>query len=93
MDDFGFRSLDLAPADFLQPDSVVQLGYPPKRIDVLTGIDGVTFDECYPSRLTIDVDGLAAPFIDLDNLRRNKRASGRPQDLADLAALDQILPE
>lgn len=86
--DFGFGSLELTPADFLEADSVVQLGYPPKRIDILTTVDGLTFEDCYPERVTITIDGVPVPFIDLGNLRRNKAAAGRPQDLADLAALE-----
>lgn len=88
LEDFGFGSLDLGPTDFLAPERVVQLGYPPLRIDLLTSVDGVTFETCYPDRMTMIIDDVAVPFIDLTNLRRNKAASGRPQDLADLAALE-----
>ena len=66
----------------------MQLGYPPVRVDLLTSIDGVDFDECFDRRMELLLDGLPVPFIALDDLRRNKRASGRPQDLADLAALE-----
>jgi hypothetical protein len=72
----------------LERDAVIQLGYPPKRIDLLTTVDGLTFEVCYPDRMTVTVDEVPVPFIDLTNLRRNKRAAGRPQDLADLAALE-----
>ena len=89
LQDFGFGSLGLTPADFLEPNAVIQLGYPPKRIDILTAIDGLAFEQCYPNRMTITIDDVPVPFIDLENLRRNKTASGRPQDLADLAALDE----
>ena len=88
LDDFGFGTVGLTADDLLDPDAVIQLGYPPKRIDILTRVDGLTFGPCYEARVMIDVDGTAVPFIDLANLRRNKRAAGRPQDLADLAALD-----
>ena len=87
LDDFGFGAAGLRVRDLLEPDAVIQLGYPPKRIDLLTSIDGVSFEPCYDARVTIDIDGTPVPFIDLASLRRNKRASGRPQDLADLAAL------
>lgn len=66
---------------------VVQLGFPPQRIDLLTGVDGVDFEACYPHRVVLDLGGVAVSFIGLDQLLANKRASGRPQDLADLAAL------
>lgn len=85
--DFGFGSLGLTEADFVEPGIVVQLGHAPKRIDLLTSIDGVTFDECWPDRVGIDVGGVTVPFIDVAHLVVNKRASGRLQDLADVEAL------
>lgn len=84
---FGFGSLGLKAEDFLTPDQIIQLGYPPNRIDLLTGIDGVDFENCYPLRLEVDIDNVVVNFIDLDNLRKNKKASGRLQDLADLENL------
>lgn len=87
--DFGFGALGLVAADFEEPGVVVQLGYPPKRIDVLTSADGVDFEDCFAHRLVVDLDGLPVPFIDLPHLLLNKRASGRPQDLADVAALER----
>ncbi|HEY9867568.1 MAG TPA: DUF6036 family nucleotidyltransferase [Candidatus Obscuribacterales bacterium] len=86
--DFGFGSLDLKPEDFMEPDQVIQLGYPPNRIDLVTFADGVDFADCYSTRVTEELDGVAVQFISLENLRKNKKASGRPQDLADLAALE-----
>ncbi len=85
---FGFGSLGLTKADFLEVDTIVQLGYPPRRIDLLTTLPGVDFDSCYNARLVIELDGLAVNFIDLENLKRNKRASGRAQDQADLENLE-----
>lgn len=87
--DFGFGSVGLVANDFTEPGRVVQLGYPPVRIDLLTSIDGVEFEPCFDRRVEVVVDGLPVPFIALDDLRRNKASSGRPQDLADLAALDE----
>lgn len=85
--DFGFGSLGLTPADFADPDVVVQLGHAPKRIDLLTSIDGVGFDECWADHVVLEISGLAVPFIDVDHLIANKRASGRLQDLADAEVL------
>lgn len=85
--EFGFGSLDLKAEDF-GPDSVVQLGQPPRRIDLLTGIDGVDFADCHSRREIIDIDGLSLNFIGLNDFKTNKRASGRHKDLADLDALD-----
>lgn len=84
---FGFGGLGLIEADFTAKDRIVQLGYPPFRIDLLTGIDGVEFDEAWETRETIVHDGLALAFIGLEALKANKRASGRPRDLDDLSQL------
>jgi hypothetical protein len=85
---FGFGSLGLQAADFLVPDQIIQLGYPPNRIDLLTTAPGVDFESCYSSRVEVEVDELTVNFIDLDNLKKNKTASGRLQDLADLENLN-----
>lgn len=87
LDQFGFNSLGLKAADFLAPDMIIQLGYPPNRIDILTTLPGVEFEDCYPARIEVDVEEVKVNFIDLDNLLKNKRASGRAQDLADLENL------
>ena len=88
LNQFGFGSLDLKAADFMIPDQIIQLGYPPRRIDLLTTLPGVEFSECYASRITTDMDGVSVNFIDLENLRKNKKATGHHQDLADLEALE-----
>lgn len=88
LEDFGFGAVGLTVDDFMRSGRVVQLGYPPFRIDLLTSADGVQFDDCWDERLEIVVDGIPVPFIGLEDLRRNKTATGRPQDVADLAALD-----
>jgi len=84
---FGFGSLGLCAEDFLEKDQIIQLGYPPNRIDILSTLSGVEFEVCYASRVDVPTDDLTIPFIDLDNLRKAKRASGRLQDLADLENL------
>jgi hypothetical protein len=85
---FGMGSLGLKEEDFLKHDDFVQLGYPPNRIDIVMSCDGIEFESCYQSRKQINVEGLSIDFIDLENLKRNKKASARPQDLADLANLE-----
>ena len=85
--DFGFASLGLEPADFLAADQIIQLGYPPARIDLLTTLAGVDFETCYAARVEVILDGVSVAFIDLDNLKKNKRTAGRRQDLADLEHL------
>ena len=88
LDQFGMGSLGLKPDDFLDPDQVIQIGYPPERIDILTSVSGIEFADCYPLRAKISLDGVEVNFIDLANLRKNKKASGRIQDLADLENLE-----
>lgn len=88
LEDFGFADLDLTLEDFVTPDRVVQLGYPPLRIDLLTSIDGVDFVAAYERRIEVLLGDLRTPVISLDDLRCNKRATGRAQDLADLEALE-----
>ena len=89
--DFGFGSLGLAVADFAA-DTVVQLGQPPRRIDLLTGIDGVSFDACCLRREQVVVDGVRLNVIGLEDFKANKRASGRAKDLADLQSLEPDAP-
>lgn len=85
---FGFGTLGLKAADFAQPNAVIQLGHPPRRIDLLTAIDGVEFVDCYGRRFPVEIDGLTLPFISLDDFKTNKRATGRLKDLADLHSLE-----
>lgn len=87
MAEFGFGSLGLTAEDFLVPDQVVQLGYPPARIDLLTSIPGVAFDACFAARITETIDEVPVHFIGLSDLKANKAASARHQDLADLENL------
>ena len=87
LQDFGFGNLGLSVEDFEVPDQVVQLGYPPFRIDLLTAIDGVDFDAAWETRVEYVLGDLNIPFIGLDALKANKRASGRPRDIDDLENL------
>ena len=73
--------------DFAKPGDVYQLGVPPVRIDILTAISGVTFDESWPNRIEAEVGGLRLAFIGIRELIRNKRASGRAKDLQDIELL------
>ena len=82
-------TLGVSRDDLLGENQVLQVGLPPRRIDVLTSISGVSFDEAWPDRVTREVGGLAIPFLGRAALVRNKRASGRTKDLADLEALGE----
>ena len=84
---FGFGGLGLTAGDFDHPDAVIQLGYPPYRIDILTSIDGVAFEDAWERRISVDVDGLHLDVISRDDLVRNKIAADRPQDRADVHRL------
>jgi hypothetical protein len=85
---FGFGSLEIKKEDFLEQRAIVQLGYPPNRIDIVTGIDAVTFDEAWNQRAAGTLDGVPVQFLGKDQLLRNKRSTGRPKDLADADALE-----
>ncbi|MDP2981830.1 MAG: hypothetical protein Q8O92_00685 [Candidatus Latescibacter sp.] len=84
---FGFGSLGLTNEDFLIPGQIIQMGYLPVRIDIISTVDGVDFDECYKNKEEIEIDGTKVYFIDLENLKKNKKTTGRLQDLADLENL------
>ena len=82
-------AFEVAADDFTTYDGVLQIGLPPRRIDILNRADGITFDEALADHETMQVEGRLIPIIGLAALLKNKRASGRPQDLADVAALDR----
>ena len=87
LEDFGFGGLGLEAADFEDPDVVVQLGREPQRIDILTFATGLVFEEAYEHRVTVQIGGVAVPFVSVDDLRTNKLATGRLRDRADAAEL------
>ncbi len=90
LDQFGFGSLGVSKADLTTTNNVIQMGYAPARIDLLTSIDGVDFADCYQRRLIVVLDGVELGFISLDDFKTNKRAVGRHKDLADLEALEGL---
>lgn len=77
---FGFASLGLQSSDFTELDQVIQLGYPPNRIDILTSADGLEFAEAFERRLILSLDGIQLSYVCLDDLITNKKATGRLQD-------------
>jgi hypothetical protein len=85
--EFGFGSTGLAEDIFMRENKVIRMGNPPFRIEILTGISGVGFAECYAHRITDIIDDVQVNLIDLDRLKQNKRASGRYKDLNDLEHL------
>jgi hypothetical protein len=85
---FGFAQSGLKEADFVEPEQMIQLGRAPNRIGLLTSISGVTIDYAFETRVSAVIDGIPVFTLGKDALIRNKRAVGRPQDLADLATLE-----
>jgi hypothetical protein len=84
---FGFAQTELTEELLLKGDQVIRMGLPPFRIEVLTGVSGVTFESCYRRRIRDTIDGVKVNIIALPDLKRNKKASGRHKDLEDLEHL------
>jgi hypothetical protein len=89
---FGAPAEHFSAADFVRPDSVVQVGVEPFRIDVLTSIDGVGFEQAWAHRISASIEGLSGPVIGREELIANKRATGRPQDALDAQRLEHLRP-
>ncbi len=87
---FGFASLDITPADFVEADRMIQLGRAPNRVDLLTRLYAVSFDDAWAAKVAGSLDGVPVWFLDRDSLVRNKRATGRPQDLADVDFIERL---
>ncbi len=88
LEDFGMGAVGLDASDFLEPDIVVQLGYPPVRIDLITSATGVEFTSCWDRRVLVGVGSVEAGIISEADLIANKKASARPQDLVDVEVLE-----
>jgi hypothetical protein len=84
---FGFGSLGLAASDFLVSGQIIQLGQPPNRIDLLTSLTGVGADEIWDSIAPGELDGVPVFFLSRSMLIKNKNATGRPRDRADVEEL------
>ncbi len=84
---FGFDLPELKPELFLKEKQIVRMGVPPLKLEICTFVSGVDFDECYQARVVDELDGVEVDLIDLEHLKKNKKASGRPKDLADLEKL------
>jgi hypothetical protein len=83
-------AMGVSEADLRADDTVVQIGLPPRRIDVLTSVSGLSFDEAWAARVSHDLGRLnAVPVLGREDLLRNKRASGRTKDLADVELLER----
>jgi hypothetical protein len=89
LDEFGFGTLNLQKEDFQKADSVIQLGVPPVRIDIVTSLTGVSWDEADRGKVVGMYGGIPVPFLGKEQYVKNKRATGRLKDLADLEALGE----
>lgn len=85
--DFGYPPGDISIEDLTSIDLIFQMGYPPVRIDVLTSVEALNFDECFNRKDIIDIDGVVITFLNIKDLMINKEAVGRKKDLADLEEL------
>lgn len=90
LDRFGFGGLKISAEDFQTPDRVIQLGFPPVRIDLMTSLTGVTWDEAAGGAVAATFGELAVRFLGKAEMIRNKRALGRKKDLADLESLGEV---
>lgn len=86
---FGAPSEMFEGEDLTAPDLILQVGVVPDRLDVITGIEGVTFDEAWPARHVVELDGVEMPVLSPEHLLQNKRAAGRPKDLVDVGVLER----
>ena len=89
LDDFGFGSVGITEADLTGDDMIIQLGYPPNRIDFMTKISGVEFEEAWNNKVVEKIHELQVNLISKNDLLKNKLASGRPKDLADADSLNK----
>jgi hypothetical protein len=89
LNQFGFADTGFKESDFTASEQLIQLGRPPNRIDLLTSISGVPSDEAFATRVSAELDGIPVFVLSKSALIRNKRAVGRPQDLADLDVLEE----
>ncbi|MBI2279956.1 MAG: hypothetical protein HYU68_04610, partial [Bacteroidetes bacterium] len=91
--DFGFSSLGLTEDDFLNKENIIQLGYPPNRLDLIMDLSGIDFNTSFAKHIEVMYEGTKINFINLEDLIVNKKASGRLQDLADIEKLEKDIKE
>ena len=90
LEKFGAPIFDLTKNDLKSPDIVFQIGVAPRRIDIITSIDGVEFNTAWQNRLEVKLEGLLITVINREHLLKNKKASGRPKDKVDVLLLEKI---
>jgi hypothetical protein len=90
LSEFGFGSLNIKADEFVKEDLVHQFGYPPLRIDILTGVSGLIFEDCFSRKKKMRLGGEWVNVVHINDLKQNKISSGRPEDLFDVKKLEQI---
>ncbi len=90
LNSFGFSSLGFTNEDLLKPYAIIQLGFPPVRIDIITDIDGVSFDDAIKNCKITAYGDLTLSLISIEDLIKNKSISGRKVDLADVEKLKKL---
>jgi predicted nucleotidyltransferase len=85
--DFGFKSPEIRKELFMERGKIIRIGVPPLRLEVMNEISGITFEQAYPHRIEEKIGSVKIPFTDLEHLLKNKKAAGRPKDLADIEEL------
>lgn len=91
--DFGFASLGITSDDLLKSQNVIQLGYPPNRMDLLMSLENMDFEDCYKQREDAEIGGITVSFIDMRSLIENKKTTGRLQDQLDVEKLEEGIEE
>jgi len=88
--EFGTPIENISRSNFEKPGIILQIGVKPRRIDIITEIDGLSFDEAGVGKCVVDIEGLAIPVISKSNLIKNKRATGRDKDRLDAENLEKL---
>ena len=91
LEDFGAPSGDLSLEDLQKEEIIFQIGVAPRRIDILTSVDGLKFEEAFAQSQTVEIDGIPVQVLSVPDLIKNKRATGRTKDLADAEALEEAV--
>ncbi|MBN1361664.1 MAG: nucleotidyltransferase [Sedimentisphaerales bacterium] len=86
---FGAPVRELDETAFAQKGTVFQIGVEPRRIDIISAVSGVEFEQAYPQRRTVDLEGLVIPVVSFNDLVKNKRATGRDKDRIDVKRLEK----
>ena len=89
LEDFGAPSDNLSPNDFLEKGIIFQIGVAPRRIDILTSVDGLEFSDAFANSELIEIEGISVHVLSVPDLIKNKRSTGRTKDLADVETLEE----